>query len=96
MCLGIPGRIVEIDEGNSKMAVVDVGGVRRPINISFIATEGCAPESIIGEWVLVHVGFAMSRIDEAEAARTLVLLHEPGEAQAEIEAMRRSVLEVAA
>ncbi len=67
--------------------------MRRPINISFIATDGCAPESTIGEWVLVHVGFAMSRIDEAEAARTLALLHELGEAQAEIEAMRLSVLE---
>ena len=93
MCLGIPGRIVEIDGANSKMAVVDVGGVRRPINISFIATDGCAPSSHVGEWVLVHVGFAMSRIDEAEAARTLALLHELGEAQAEIEAMRLSVLE---
>jgi len=96
MCLGIPGRIVEIDGANSKMAVVDVGGVRRPINISFIATDGCAPDSYVGEWVLVHVGFAMSRIDEAEAARTLALLHELGEAQAEIEAMRQSAPECAA
>lgn len=90
MCLGIPGRIVAISDINAKLAIVDVGGVRRPINISFIATDGRAPESHIGEWVLVHVGFAMSRIDEAEAARTLALLHELGEAQAEIEAMRLS------
>ena len=90
MCLGIPGRIVEISDTNSNLAIVDVGGVRRPINISFITTEGREPESYVGEWVLMHVGFAMSRIDEDEAARTLELLHELGEAQAEMEAMRRS------
>jgi hydrogenase expression/formation protein HypC len=73
------------------MAIVDVGGVRRPINISFIATDGQPSESYVGTWVLVHVGFAMSCIDEDEAARTLALLHELGEAQAEIEAMRASV-----
>jgi len=90
MCLGVPGRIVEISDINDMLAVVDVGGVRRPINISFIATEGRAPESYIGEWVLMHVGFATSRIDEAEAARTLELLRELGEAQAEFVAMHRS------
>jgi hydrogenase expression/formation protein HypC len=91
MCLGIPGRIVEVSDANRKLAIVDVGGVRRPINISFIATDGRAPADYVGDWVLVHVGFAMSRIDEDEAARTLALLHELGEAQAEIESMRRSV-----
>ena len=90
MCLGIPGRIVKISDINDKLAIVEVGGVRRPINISFIATDGREPDSYIGEWGLVHVGFAMSRLDEAEAARTLALLHELGEAQAEIEAMRQS------
>ncbi len=64
--------------------------MRRPINICFIVEDGCAPESYVGEWVLVHVGFAMSRIDEAEAARTLELLHELGEAQAVFDAMRQS------
>jgi hydrogenase expression/formation protein HypC len=90
MCLSVPGRIVEISDINGMLAIVDISGVRRPINISFIATEGRAPESYIGEWVLMHVGFAMSRIDEAEAARTLELLRELGEAQAEIDARRRS------
>ncbi len=84
MCLGIPGRIVAITDAARKLAMVDVGGVRRPINISFIAWTTGQPEACIGEWVLVHVGFAMSRIDEAEAARTLELLHELGEAQAEL------------
>lgn len=90
MCLGIPGQIVEISDITNHLAIVDVGGVRRPINICFIASDDRTPESYIGEWVLVHVGFAMSCLDEAEAARTLELLHELGEAQAEIEAMRQS------
>ena len=90
MCLGIPGRIVEIIDPIAMTAMVEVGGVRRPVNISFISGEDRAPESCIGEWVLVHVGFAMSRIDEAEAARTLAVLAELGELQAEMEAMRQS------
>jgi hydrogenase expression/formation protein HypC len=90
MCLGIPGRIVEVTDANDRVAIVDIGGVRRPINICFIVEDGRTPESYVGEWVLVHVGFAMSRLDEAEAARTLELLHELGEAQAEFEAMRQT------
>ena len=89
MCLGIPGRIVQVTDANDRIAIVDIGGVRRPINICFIVEDGQAPESYVGEWVLVHVGFAMGRIDEAEAERTLELLHELGEAQAEFEAMRQ-------
>ena len=90
MCLGIPGKIVSLDEKINKLAMVDVGGVRRQINISCIVDENHTPESCVGEWVLVHVGFAMSRINEEEAASTLKLLEEMGEVQAEIEAMRAS------
>ena len=90
MCLGIPGRIVEIDDAASKLATVDVGGVRRQVNIACIVDDEHPVESCVGDWVLVHVGFAMSRIDEAEAAETLRILTELGEAQAEIEAMRLS------
>ena len=90
MCLGIPGKIVSLDENINKLATVDVGGVRRQINISCIVDENHPPESCVGEWVLVHVGFAMSRINEAEAASTLKLLEEMGEVQAEIAAMRAS------
>ena len=82
MCLGIPGQIVSIIDAADAMAMVDVGGVRRPVNISFVLDERPA-EVCIGEWVLVHVGFAMSRLDAAEAARTLELLEELGELQAE-------------
>lgn len=90
MCLGIPGRIVEVSDLARKLAVVDVSGVRRTVNIGCIVDEAHPPASCVGEWVLVHVGFAMSRINEEEARLTLQLLNELGEAQAEIEAMRIS------
>ena len=88
MCLGIPGRIVEIADAANKLGVVDVCGVRREVNLACIVNEDHSIDSCVGEWVLVHVGFAMSRIDEKEARLTLQLLTELGEAQAEIAAMR--------
>jgi hydrogenase expression/formation protein HypC len=89
MCLGIPGQIVKIDDAVRKLATVDVAGVRRQINIACIVDEAHPVDACVGDWVLVHVGFAMSRIDEKEAALTLQILAELGEAQAEIEAMRQ-------
>lgn len=82
MCLGIPGQIVAIDDPIRKLATVSVAGVKRRINTA------CIVDAAVGDWVLVHVGFAMSRIDEAQAAETLRILAEIGEAQAEIAAMR--------
>jgi hydrogenase expression/formation protein HypC len=90
MCLGIPGRIVKIDDAANMLAIVDVGGVRRKVNIACIVDEEHPVSSCVGDWVLIHVGFAMSRLDEAEAAETLRILTELGEAQAELEAMRLS------
>jgi hydrogenase expression/formation protein HypC len=90
MCLGIPGQIVALDPERATLATVDVAGVKRKVNIACIVDEAHPPQSCIGDWVLVHVGFAMSRIDEVEAARTLELLTELGEAQAELTAMRTS------
>jgi len=90
MCLGIPGRIVKIDDVTKRLATVDVGGVKRQINIACIINDDHPVESCVGDWVLVHVGFAMSRINEEEAAQTLKILIELGEAQAEIEAMKLS------
>ena len=90
MCLGIPGLIVEVHDPTRKLAMVAVGGVRRMINIACIVDAAHPAAACLGDWVLVHVGFAMSRIDADEAARTLSLLTELGEAQAEIEAMRAS------
>jgi hydrogenase expression/formation protein HypC len=93
MCLGIPGRIVKIDDAANMLAVVDVGGVRRKVNIACIVDEEHPVSSCVGDWVLIHVGFAMSRLDEEEAAETLRILTELGEAQAELEAMRLSAAE---
>jgi len=88
MCLGIPGCIVRIDDAENMIATVDICGVRRQINVSCIVDEAHPVEACIGDWVLVHVGFAMSRIDADEAAATLKLLSELGEAQAELESMQ--------
>ncbi|ERF81988.1 HypC/HybG/HupF family hydrogenase formation chaperone [Bradyrhizobium viridifuturi] len=93
MCLGIPGRIVKIDDATRKLATVDVGGVKRQVNIACIVSDEHPVDACVGDWVLVHVGFAMSRINEQEAALTLQILTELGEAQAEIEAMRLSAAE---
>ncbi len=93
MCLGIPGRIVTVDDPERKLATVDVGGVKRQVNIACIVDDEHPPEACVDDWVLVHVGFAMSRINAEEAAETLQILTELGEAQAEIEAMRLSPAE---
>ncbi len=90
MCLGIPGQIVAIVDAQRQLALVDVGGVRRTVNVAFIVDETHPVDACLGEWVLVHVGFAMSRIDALEAARTLALLEQLGEAQAEIDLIRAS------
>ncbi len=90
MCLGIPGQIVEMIDADQLMAKVDVAGVQRAVNIACVVEPGQPPASCIGSWVLVHVGFAMSRIDEHEARKTLELLTELGEAQDELAAMQQS------
>ncbi|MER8465843.1 HypC/HybG/HupF family hydrogenase formation chaperone [Mesorhizobium sp. M1396] len=92
MCLGIPGKILKIDDHAKKLATVDVSGVRRQINIACIVNEHHSVDDCVGDWVLVHVGFAMSRIDEDQAAETLKILTELGEAQAEMESMRLSAV----
>ncbi len=90
MCLGIPGRVVEISDSEKKLGLVEVGGVRRQANLACIVTEDHPVEACIGDWVLVHVGFAMSRIDEAQAAETLEILTQLGEVQEQLAAMRAS------
>jgi hydrogenase expression/formation protein HypC len=93
MCLGIPGRIIRIDDVARKLATADVSGVKRQVNIACIVDDEHPVQACVGDWVLIHVGFAMSRIDEAEAAETLRILTELGEAQQELDAMRRSAAE---
>lgn len=68
MCLGIPGQIVQVPDSNLKPALVDVCGVQREVNISLVCDDN--PQDLLHKWVLVHVGFAMSIIDEAEAKQT--------------------------
>ena len=88
MCLGIPGRIVSISNTASKLGLVDVCGVKREVNLACIVDVDHPVAGCVGDWVLVHVGFAMSRIDEHEARLTLALLEELGEAQAEVAALQ--------
>jgi hydrogenase expression/formation protein HypC len=80
MCLGIPAQIVRIDDAERMLATAEVGGVRRQVNIICIVDDEHPAEACVGDWVLLHVGFAMSRIDEVEAEATLRLLAELGEA----------------
>jgi hydrogenase expression/formation protein HypC len=89
MCLGIPGQIIEITDTEKQLAKVDVSGIKREINIACIIDADHPVDACVGDWVLVHVGFAMSRIDEEEAARTLKILEELGEVQEELEAMQQ-------
>lgn len=79
MCVGIPGQIVDIVDAANDTATVEIGGTRRVINISCVLGDGRSHADCVGEWVLVHVGFAMSHIDEEEAFKTLDLLRELGE-----------------
>lgn len=82
MCLGIPGQIVEITDIKNKLATVDISGVKRQVNITCIVDDSHPVETCVGDWVLVHVGFAMQRLDPDEAAETLRLLDELAEFQA--------------
>ncbi|MEQ1565161.1 MAG: HypC/HybG/HupF family hydrogenase formation chaperone [Myxococcota bacterium] len=88
MCLGVPGQVVEIVDAERRLGIVDVGGVRREINLACVVDAEHPVESCLGAWVLIHVGFAMSRIDPDEAQRTLELLHELGEVVDQLSAMR--------
>jgi hydrogenase expression/formation protein HypC len=92
VCLAIPGQIVEIvDEGN-RLAKVDVAGVRRSVNIGLLDSDGNGVGP--GDWVLIHVGFAISQVDEEEALATRRLLERMGEEyEQELEELKASVIE---
>ncbi|MCB9949181.1 MAG: HypC/HybG/HupF family hydrogenase formation chaperone [Rhodospirillaceae bacterium] len=90
MCLGIPGRIVEISSPEMMLGVVEIAGVRRRVNLACVVDEDHPIDACLGDWVLVHVGFAMARIDEDEAAETLALLEQLGQMQDERDAMAAS------
>ena len=89
MCLGIPGQVVEIVSVDEHKAIAEVDGVRREINVGLVM--GDAGGLQVGDWVLIHVGFAMTKIDEEEAARNLAWLKELGSLfDDEIEQFRES------
>jgi hydrogenase expression/formation protein HypC len=85
MCLAIPGKIVEMVDAENQIAKVDVGGVRRNVNI------GMLDDISIGDYVLIHVGFAMSKVDEKEAEETLRLLQDLGSYEEEINQFKSSL-----
>jgi hydrogenase expression/formation protein HypC len=76
MCLGLPGQIVDVTGVAEHRATVEVSGVQREVNVGLIVTDGETLD--VGDWVLVHVGFAMSKIDEDEAKRSLEWVTELG------------------
>ena len=92
MCLAIPGQIVEMVDEVNRLANVDVAGVQRTINIGLLDEDGLAVGP--GDWVLIHVGFAMSRVDEEEAVATRRQLERMGaDYEAELEELKASVIE---
>ncbi len=91
MCLAIPGQIVEIVDEANQLARVDVAGVQRNVNIGLLDDDGGAG---CGDWVLIHVGFAISKVDEEEALATCKLLEGMGaDYEAELEELKASVIE---
>ncbi len=79
MCLGVPGQIVEFLDPTHHLAKAEISGVRRAINVGLLVPDGLA----VGDWVLIHVGFALSKIDEDEARRTTEFLEQLGSEYAE-------------
>jgi hydrogenase expression/formation protein HypC len=91
MCLAIPGQILEMVDDERRLAKVDVAGVRRNVNIGLLDADGGVRT---GDWVLIHVGFAISQVDEDEARATRELLERMGEDyERELEELRESLIE---
>jgi hydrogenase expression/formation protein HypC len=93
MCLAIPGQVIEVVDDVNRLAKVDVAGVKRTINVGLLDADdggGAAP----GDWVLIHVGFAISKVDEEEARATRELLERMGaDYEQELEDLKASVIE---
>ncbi len=90
MCLGIPGRITEFVDPDRQLARADVSGVRRTINVGLVLPDGLE----VGDWVLIHVGFALSKLDEEEARRTTEFLRQlGGEYEDELQQIAESRIE---
>jgi hydrogenase expression/formation protein HypC len=92
ICLAIPGQIMEVVDEANRLAKVDVAGVQRNINIGLLDSDGIAVGP--GDWVLIHVGFAMSKVDEDEARATLGMLERMGaDYEQELTELKASVIE---
>jgi hydrogenase expression/formation protein HypC len=92
MCLAIPGLVLEMVDADNRLAKVDVAGVRRNVNVGLLDEEGGGVEP--GDWVLIHVGFALSKVDEEEALATRRLLEGMGaEYEQELEELKASAIE---
>jgi hydrogenase expression/formation protein HypC len=92
VCLAIPGQIVDVTDEANRLAQVDVAGVRRNVNLGLLDTEDGGADP--GDWVLIHVGFAIAKVDEREAVATRKLLEAMGaEYERELEELRASVIE---
>jgi hydrogenase expression/formation protein HypC len=92
VCLAIPGQVIEIVDTENRLAQVDVAGVRRNVNVGLLDEEG--DEAVPGDWVLIHVGFAISKVDEEEAEGTRKILEGMGaEYEQELDELKASVIE---
>ncbi len=92
MCLAIPGQVMEVVDEENRLATIAVAGVRRTVNIGLLDVDGTSAGP--GDWVLIHVGFALSKIDEEEAHATIRLLEQMGEEyEQELEELKSSVIE---
>ena len=90
MCLGIPGKVISMVDDANSIAKVDVSGVKRNVSVALVRPEGIEP----GDWVLIHVGFAMSKINEDEARETMKALQIMGETYTdELKLLRQSQIE---
>lgn len=92
MCLAIPGQVIEVVDDANRLAQVDVAGVKRTVNVGLLDSDGELAKP--GDWVLIHVGFAISKVDEGEALSTLRLLEGMGaEYEQELEELKASAIE---
>jgi hydrogenase expression/formation protein HypC len=92
MCLAIPGQIIQVVDDANRLAQVDVAGVKRTVNVGLLDDDGGG--AVPGDWVLIHVGFALSKVDEAEALATRRLLEGMGtDYEQELEELKASVIE---
>lgn len=84
MCIGIPGQVTALDDTSPGNAWVDVCGIKRRVNVRLVCADPAAMAALPGQWVLVHVGFAMSLLDEGEALETLAALRQMGEVEPDV------------